>query len=200
MSAWAFRCVTRVDFFRSRNKELVGARVVSAGLLTAIYGEPSLPLLGPSYASALAGASPNGASMWANVTLVLAPVGNGSAPGIEYVPPHVDVWQNSSRCPVEIGVSEKNCGWFAIQGSNGVTYNASLVAVPEPGSLVLALAASVEPPVPGIKVSNISIFVHAWMRSPLLCVTAGCRNSLGLERVARCKLLFGRPTNGAIGM
>lgn len=136
----------------SRNKELVGARVIEAGLQTAIYGGAPLPPLGPSYSSAIGGASPDGATLWANVTLALPPYGNGE--GLQYVAPHVNAWQNSSRCPTEIGVAASFCGWFVIRGSNGLNYNASLVEVPEPGSLVLALTAAVAPAVPGIKVHD----------------------------------------------
>jgi len=137
----------------SRNKELVGARVATAGLVAAVYGEAPQPALGPSYVSAVAGAAADGSSLWANVTLTLAPAANGSAPAeLEYVPPHVDTWQNSSRCPTEIGVAASFCGWFVILGSDGRNYNASLAALPEPGSLVLPLVAAVVPPVPGIQV------------------------------------------------
>lgn len=137
----------------SRNKELVGARVIEAGLLTAVYGGAPLPPLGPTYSSAVLAASPDGSMLWANVTLALPPHGNDN--GLQYVPPHVNAWQNSSRCPTEIGVSASLCGWFSIRGSDGRDYNASLVELPEPGSLVLALAAVVAPAVPGISVRDL---------------------------------------------
>ena len=115
-----------------------------------MYGGPSFPLQGPTYASAIVGAAADGTSLWANVTLTLP---NGSA--LTYVPPHVSAYQNSSRCPTEIGVSASYCGWFSIRGSNGQYFNASLATPLEPGSTVISLIAAVEPPVPGILVRSL---------------------------------------------
>ena len=131
----------------SRNKQLVGRRTAPP-LIAAFYGPPTLQAGGPRYASAVASqADPAGAWLYANVSL--APSQAGAALQLEWVPPHVNAWQNSSRCPTEIGnVTTADCAWFDVLGSDGQFYNATgITLVPGVG---LALAAPVVPPVPGI--------------------------------------------------
>ena len=130
----------------SRNKQLVGRRTAPA-LVAALYGPPTLQARGPHYAAATLGqADPSGAWVYANVSL--APGQPGAPLALAWVPPHINAWQNSSRCPTEIGnVTASDCAWFNVLGSDGRFYNATQVALAGGGVL---LAAPVVPPVPGI--------------------------------------------------
>jgi hypothetical protein len=136
----------------SRNKQLVGRRTAPP-LSAAFYGPASLQTGGPRYALASPGQpDPAGAWLYANVTL--APGQAGAALNLEWVPPHVNAWQNSSRCPTEIGnVTAADCAWFDILGSDGRFYNVTEVAL-LPGGAGLSLTAPVAPPVPGIAVTG----------------------------------------------
>lgn len=129
----------------SRNKELVGARI-APGILNALYGT-ALPTTGPIYAGATFAAAADGSVLYANVSFDPATL-NG---GLAWVPPHVNAWQNSSRCPTELpGIKAEDCDWFNILGSDGVARNATLVEVVE-GGTQLALTAPVTPAVPGLR-------------------------------------------------
>lgn len=120
----------------SRNKQLVGARV-AVHLAAALYDAP-YPAMGrgPQYASASLASEPSGA-LQANVSFDPATFDGGS---LVYVAPFVSTWSNSTRCPVEIGISVGECDWFNILGSNGIAYNAS-VAIAEDG-ITLQLSAT----------------------------------------------------------
>lgn len=111
----------------SRNKQLVGRRV-AAGILASVYGSGALSH-GPVYRGATVATV--GGSMYANVTFDPASLGGG----LVYVPPHVDPWQNSSRCPTEIGIAESSCEWTYIVGSDGLLYNAT-VAISADGTML----------------------------------------------------------------
>lgn len=111
----------------SRNKQLVGRRVAPA-ILAHVYGyaTPTPALLGPRYDTAVGGVDPSTGDLLVNVSFLPETVGSA---GLQYVAPHVDAWQNSSRCPFELpGVTAQQCGWFAVLGSDGVYYNATTVA------------------------------------------------------------------------
>lgn len=63
----------------------------------------------------------------------------------------MNAWQNSSRCPTEIGnVTAADCAWFDVLGSDGRFYNVTQVTLAAGAPGVLLLAAPVEPPVAGI--------------------------------------------------
>jgi hypothetical protein len=67
------------------------------------------------------------------------------AGGLVFVPPHVNAYQNSSRCPTEIPeVTLASCGFFEILGSDGVYYNASDVSL-DAGGLTLTITAAAAP-------------------------------------------------------
>ncbi len=127
----------------SRNKQLVGRRVAAA-LSAALYGAPPLPTpggAGPTFAGAALSASPAGA-LRATVRFDPASLAGGA---LVFNPPHASPWSNSSRCPTETGVIKAaDCGWFAVVGSDGVSYNASEVAVGADGA-TLELAAQAPP-------------------------------------------------------
>jgi len=124
----------------SRNKQLVGRRVAST-LSNALYGSPPLPTpggVGPTYASASLHASPSGA-LTAVVSFVPATLAGG---GLVFVPPHVSLWSNSSRCPMETKIiTAADCGWFSIIGEDGVAYNATAAVGADGATLELAAQA-----------------------------------------------------------
>jgi hypothetical protein len=103
----------------SRNKQLVGRRVAT-GVLNAWYD--NIASIGPTYDSAEL--SQSGSTWLANVSFTLPTVQGG----LTYVPPHVNPWQNSSRCPTEIGITLDDCGWISIIGSDMKVYNATSVS------------------------------------------------------------------------
>jgi len=124
----------------SRNKQVVGRRT-SAGILAYLYStHAEAPFLsGPRYASI----SPNkqGSPLSATVSFIPETV----AGGLVFVPPHVNAYQNSSRCPTEIPeVTLASCGFFEILGSDGVYYNASDVSL-DAGGLTLTITAAAAP-------------------------------------------------------
>jgi hypothetical protein len=139
----------------SRNKELVGRRV-AAGWVVAAFGQDrfgNTQTTGPTYESATVAAAPDGSALYANVTFTAASLGADG--GLVYVPPHVDTWQNSSRCPAEILPQPLNgyCDWMSIWGTNGVAYNATDIRMwkGEAGQVGLSLTALVTPaPIPGL--------------------------------------------------
>jgi hypothetical protein len=123
----------------SRNKQLVGRRVAAA-LSAALYGAPPLPTpggVGPTFAGASLSAAPSGA-LRATVRFEPASLAGGA---LVFNPPHTSPWSNSSRCPTETNVIKAaDCGFFNILGSDGVSYNATDVAVGADG-VTLELAA-----------------------------------------------------------
>ena len=123
----------------SRNKELVGRRV-AAGILAHVYGVDTAPTyqLGPRYAGVV---SVNSAGSPLAATVAFAP--ESVVGGLVYVAPHVDVWQNSSRCPTELaGVTLALCGFFEILGSDGVYYNASSAVANADSTLTITAASA----------------------------------------------------------
>lgn len=133
----------------SRNKELVGSRV-AAGIIPALYGVTgaAAQATGPQYASATLGAAADGSMLWANVSFTPGSLGPGGT--LVYVRPHVNPWQNSSRCPTELSpFTSADCDWLNILASNGKAYNATVVSAVN-GGLTLSLMAPVSPPVQGI--------------------------------------------------
>jgi len=121
----------------SRNKQLVGRRV-AAGILAYVYGDDTAAPFqsGPRYA----GIAPKaGGALSATVSFAPETVEGG----LVFVPPHVDSWQNSSRCPTELPeVTLASCGFFELLGSDGVYYNASDVAIDAGGVTLTVTAAS----------------------------------------------------------
>lgn len=137
----------------SRNKQLVGQRV-ARGILNALYGQ-DFALEGPTYESAVLSAAPDGSMLYANVSLL-----NVAGGGLTYVPPHVNPWSNSSRCPTEL-FDAKYCGFFSIGASDGELYNATSVTLIN-GGTGLQLAAPVVPAQPGIRAASTSFGWNAW--------------------------------------
>lgn len=122
----------------SRNKQLVGRRV-AAGILSALYGIDSdfSTQVGPLYQSA--SATTIGNTLYANITFQPNTLGSS---GLQYVPPHVNHWQNSSRCPTELpDVTDLQCGWYTILASDGHAYNATAISIGN--GLQLQLSATV---------------------------------------------------------
>jgi hypothetical protein len=123
----------------SRNKELVGRRV-AAGILAHVYGvnTDAASQLGPRYAGVV---SVNSAGSPLSATVAFAP--ETVVGGLVYVAPHVDAWQNSSRCPTELpGVTLSACGFFGILGTDGVWYNASSASANPDNTLTITAAAA----------------------------------------------------------
>jgi len=121
----------------SRNKQLVGRRV-AAGILAHVYGgseDPSLQL-GPRYSGVVSSTSAP-----LSATVAFAPE---TAPGgLVYVPPHVNAWQNSSRCPIELpSVKIATCGFIELLGSDGVYYNVTSSVANADGSLTITAASA----------------------------------------------------------
>jgi len=140
----------------SRNKQLVGRRV-AAGILSALYpnASSSHQATGPTYASAALATA--GGTGYANVSFAPTTLG-GTAGGLVYVPPHVDTWQNSSRCPTEIGIPADFCDWISILGSDGAAYNATAAASED--GLTLMLQAG---PLPaGVRAVGTRFGYNAW--------------------------------------
>ena len=109
----------------SRNKELTGRRV-AAGILAMLYGNTSVPTVGPIFASATYGMASQG-SLQINVSFVAGTVGEG---GLVWVPPALSPWSNSSRCPTEVPhFTAASCGWFEIIGSDERAYNVTQVEI-----------------------------------------------------------------------
>jgi hypothetical protein len=138
----------------SRNKQLVGRRV-AAGILAYLYGDgtdaPSQS--GPRYA----GIAPKaGGALSATVSFAPETV----AGGLVYVPPHVNTWQNSSRCPTELPeVTLSSCGFFELLGSDGVYYNATQVTI-DAGGVTLTVTAASAPA--GVAVAGSRFGWAAW--------------------------------------
>lgn len=123
----------------SRNKELVGRRV-AAGILAHVYGVNTDPvfLLGPRYVGVV---SVNAAGSPLSATVAFAP--ETVVGGLVFVAPHVDAYQNSSRCPTELPeVTLEQCGFFEILGSDGIYYNASSVVANADRTLTITAAAA----------------------------------------------------------
>ena len=109
----------------SRNKELTGRRV-AAGILAMLYGNTSVPTMGPTFASATYGMASQG-SLTVNVSFAPGTVGEG---GLVWVPPTVSPWSNATRCPTEVlHFTAANCGWFQILGSDQRAYNVTQVEI-----------------------------------------------------------------------
>lgn len=145
----------------SRNKQLVGNRV-AASLIPALYnisGTTIPPIhTGPTYLSATVSAASDGSWLYANISFISSTMGSE---GLVYVPPHVNAWQNSSRCPTEISpINDAYCDWFNIWGSNGIAYNATIVTIVNNNQL--SLAAPVNPPVPNIHVMGTRFGWNQW--------------------------------------
>lgn len=113
----------------SRNKQLTGRRI-AAPLLQALYGQQAQPwqLSGPRYASARGTYS--GGILYIYISFDPSTVGpNGT--GLTYIPSHTSVYQNASRCPLELpGMSIAQCGGFTITDNYGNVYNASVSLLP----------------------------------------------------------------------
>lgn len=110
----------------SRNKQLTGRRV-AAGILALLYGNATVPTVGPTFASATYGMASQGGSLSVNVSFVPGTVGAG---GLVWVPPTVSPWGNSTRCPTEVPhFAPASCGWFEIVGSDQHAYNVTRVEI-----------------------------------------------------------------------
>jgi len=145
----------------SRNKQLVGNRV-AASIIPALYnisGTTISPIhTGPTYASATYSVASDGSMLYANITFLPSTLGSE---GLMYVPPHINTWQNSSRCPTEISpINDAYCDWFNIWGSNGIAYNATEVSIVNNNQL--SLAAPVVPAVPGITIKGTRYGYNQW--------------------------------------
>jgi hypothetical protein len=134
----------RMDAFAAAAKQLAGFPSFFAAplfrRLRALYGAPPLPTpggAGPTFAGASLSAAPSGA-LRATVRFEPASLAGGA---LVFNPPHTSPWSNSSRCPTETNIIKaSDCGFFNILGSDGVSYNATDVAVGADG-VTLELAA-----------------------------------------------------------
>lgn len=121
----------------SRRKQLV-ARRLAAAALSVVYGRGDLsPAVGPVYASATA------TTVGATVTVEVAFAPGTTAGGLVLVPPTPGNF--SSYCPTDVGIPADNCGWFAVQTSDGAWRNATAALGGGPGGDRLVLAVDTSP-------------------------------------------------------
>jgi hypothetical protein len=117
----------------SRRKQLV-ARRLAAAALSVVYGVGDLsPAVGPVYAAATARAA-----VGTTVTVEVSFAPGTTAGGLVLVPPTPG--NSSTYCPTDEGVPADNCGWFAVQTSDGAWRNATAaLGGPAGDRLVLAV-------------------------------------------------------------